>query len=45
MKDKKLIKVIFEYGDGSKKILEGEELVKWENEMNSALVLKWSHGF
>jgi len=41
--EKNLVKLVLEYDDGSKKCLDGEDLIKWEKANNSCASLYWSH--
>lgn len=42
--DKKRIRVVFIYEDGSEYYIDGRELKKWEENMDTAGVYAWTHG-
>lgn len=44
MKENKLIKVIFEYQDGTRKYIEGVELERWEKFNDGVAILAHTHG-
>jgi len=44
MEEKTLVKVTFEYEDGSKTWVEGKDAGEWNEQVNSALLIAQVHG-
>jgi len=42
--NKKLIKVTLEYDNEEKRILEGDQCQKWNEELTGMITLGWTHG-
>lgn len=43
MTERKLLKVIMEYDNGDKEYIEGNDVEKWQNALNGAIVLDFTH--
>jgi len=43
MAERKLTKVIMEYNNGDKEYIEGNDVEKWQNALNGAIVLDFTH--
>ena len=43
-KERKLIKVIMEYDNGDIEYIEGNDVTKWQDTLNSTIVLDYIHG-
>ena len=43
MTERKLTKVIMEYDNGDKEYIEGNDVEKWQNALNGAIVLDFTH--
>ena len=41
--ERKLIKVIMEYDNGDKEYIEGDDVTKWQNAINGAIMLDYTH--
>jgi hypothetical protein len=42
--DRKLIKVITEYDNGDKEYIEGDDAENWDDALNGAVMLDFTHG-
>lgn len=44
MTKRKLTKVIMEYDNGEKEYIEGDDVEKWQEALNGAIVIDFTHG-
>lgn len=44
MTERKLSKVVMEYDNGDKEYIEGNDVEKWQNALNNAIILDFAHG-
>lgn len=44
VEDRKLKKVVMEYDNGDIEYIEGDDVERWQNAINSAIVLAYVHG-
>lgn len=44
MTERKLVKVTMKYDNGDEEYVEGEDVKKWQDAVNGAIVLDFTHG-